>query len=66
MDEVDIWRSAKLLIEAHGEDAAMEAAMRADRALEDGYPDVATVWQKVMRAIEQLQQTERKPGEPLN
>lgn len=55
MEEIDIWRTAKILIDSHAEEAAMEAAMRADHALEDGNPDAVQVWTGVMRAIEDLQ-----------
>ncbi len=34
--DLDIYRSAKLLIDQHGEDAGLEAAMRADAMLEKG------------------------------
>ncbi len=34
--DLDIYRSANLLIDQHGEDAAVEAAMRADKLLAAG------------------------------
>ena len=34
--DLDIYRSAKLLIDQHGEDAAIFAAMQADKRLEAG------------------------------
>lgn len=34
--EIDIWRSAKQLVDQYGEDASLEAAIRADRMLEQG------------------------------
>ena len=34
--EVDVWRSAKLMIDQHGEDAATEVALRADALLDRG------------------------------
>ncbi len=34
--EIDIWRSAKLLIGQHGDEAPIHAAMRADIMLEEG------------------------------
>ena len=33
---LDIYRSAKLLIDQHGEDAGLEVAMRADKLLAAG------------------------------
>jgi len=32
--EIDVWRSAHLIIEQHGNDAELQAAMRADALLE--------------------------------
>ena len=55
MDEIDIWRTAKILIDAHGEDASTHAALRADHALEDGNMDAVAVWKRVMKAVEALQ-----------
>jgi hypothetical protein len=53
IEDIDIWRSAKILIDAHGENAWLEAAQRADYALEDGNPDGVNVWKRVLRAIEE-------------
>ena len=36
MDRIDIYRSAVLLIKRYGEDAAFEAAARADGLLDEG------------------------------
>ncbi len=33
---IDIYRSAKLLVDQHGEDAGLEAAIRADKMLAAG------------------------------
>ena len=53
-DEIDIYRSAKLLIDQHGEDAPVFAAQQADRCLEAGDLDGKAVWMGVIRAIKQL------------
>ena len=53
--DIDIWRSAKLMIDQHGEDAATEAALRADALLDQGAITGAATWRRVMKAIEQLQ-----------
>ncbi len=52
--EIDIYRSAKLLIDQHGEDAAIFAAMQADKCLEGGDLDGNAVWMGVIRAIKEL------------
>ena len=36
VNEPDIWRSAKLLVDQHGRDAAVRAAQRADELLASG------------------------------
>ena len=43
--DLDIYRSAKVLIGDHGEDATLEAAKYADAMLENGDPEgQATKW----------------------
>ena len=59
--DLDIYRSAKLLVDKHGEDAAIFSAMQADRCLEAANLDGKAVWMRVIRAIKELQQ--REPGE---
>ena len=59
--EIDIYRSANLLINQHGEDAPIFAAMQADKRLEAGDLDGKAVWMGVIAAIKELQQ--REPGE---
>jgi hypothetical protein len=57
MDEIDIFRSAKLLIDQHGADAPIHAAMRVDALIETGDVDGVSVWKRVLRAIGELQAT---------
>ena len=58
MDDRDIWRSAKALIDQHGDDAVIHAAMRADELLDDGDLDGAATWRRVIQAIKDLETTE--------
>ncbi len=62
----DIWRSAQVLVKRHGQDAPIHAAMRADELLEAGDLDGATVWKRILRAVEELQGTEPKPGQAVH
>ena len=48
---IDVWRSAKLLIDQHGEDAPIHAAMLADELLDKGDINGRAVWLRVLRAI---------------
>ena len=52
--DLDIYRSAKLLMHKHGEDAPNFAAMRADKCLAAGDIDGKAVWVRVIWAIEEL------------
>ena len=53
-DDKEIYRSAKLLIDRHGDDAVIEAAMKADKMLEQGDLDGLATWNRILRAIEEL------------
>ena len=65
--DLDIYRSAKLLIDQHGEDVPIFAAQQADRCLEAGDLDGKAVWMRVIAAIEELQD-QRPPtaGQPVH
>ncbi len=46
----------------HGQDAPIEAAMRADAMLEAGDLDGYTVWKRILRAVGELLSKERPDG----
>jgi hypothetical protein len=52
--EREIWQAASLMINRHGPDAAMQAALRADELLDAGDLDGAATWRAIIRAIDQL------------
>lgn len=54
MHEKDIYRSAKLLIDQHGADAPIHAAMRIDALMEAGDGQGVSVWKRVLMAIDEL------------
>ncbi len=60
--DIDIHRSANLLVKHHGPDAPIEAAMRADAMLEAGDLDGYAVLKRILRAIEEIQGTEPESG----
>ncbi len=64
--DLDIYRSANLLVKHHGPDAAIHAAMRADAMLEAGDLDGLAIWKRILRAVEELQGAVPKPGEAVN
>ena len=57
--DLDIYRTAKLLIDQDGAEAGLRAAERADESLERGELDGAAVWCRIRRAIEELGRTKR-------
>ncbi len=60
--DLDIYRSAQVLVKQHGEDAPVETAMRADAMLEAGDLDGFAVWKRILRAVEELQGMEPASG----
>lgn len=60
--DLDIYRTANLLVKRHGKDAPIQAAMRADAMLANGDLDGYAVWRRIVRAVEELQTTEPSPG----
>jgi hypothetical protein len=63
-DDIDIYRSAKLYIDQHGDQAALQAAMQSDSLLDAGDLEGAAVWRKILKAIEVMQAT--APGGSLH
>jgi hypothetical protein len=64
--DLDIYRTANVLIREHGEDAVLEAAQRADAMLEKGSLDGQRVWKRVLAAVEEIQRGEPREGERVN
>jgi hypothetical protein len=65
IDDPDILRAAKLLIDQHGDDAAIRAAQRADELADEGDMDGAAVWRRILEAIDELTRG-RREGEAVN
>ena len=64
--DLDIYRSANLLVKQHGEDAPIHVAMRADAMLEAASLDGYAVWKRILRAVEELQGVEPEAGAPVH
>jgi hypothetical protein len=58
ISDIDIWRCAQLVINNHGDEAAMEAAAMADEWLSKGNIDAQRVWMRIARAIDELQRVQ--------
>ena len=66
MKDIDVWRSAHHMMKRYGDDAAVQAAMRADVLLAKGDTAGFQVWQRVVAAINELSQQQPSSGEPIN
>ncbi len=62
VNDLDIYRSAKILIDQHGDDAGLEAAVRADAMLEHGDMAGAKTWRAIVKAVEELRRAAPEPG----
>ncbi len=63
VSEIDIYRSANLLVKRHGAEAMIHAAMNADAMLDRGDLDGQRVWLRIIQAIEELLQRQPEAGE---
>jgi hypothetical protein len=61
----EIFRVARLLIDRHGEEASLRAAVRADDLLEGGDVIGSTAWRRILGAVEELRRG-RREGEAVN
>ena len=62
----DIFAAANLMLKRHGDNAAFEAAARADEFLEKGDLDGQRVWIAIVKAIEELQRKAPADGEKVH
>ena len=52
--KIDVYRTANLFIQQHGDEAAIQAAMKADEMLAKGDMDGKAIWMRVGKAVEEL------------
>ncbi len=64
--DLDIYRTASVLIRQHAEDATFEAAQRADGMLDKGYLGGQRIWKRVLAAVKEIQRQEPREGEAVN
>lgn len=57
LSQMDIYRTAQLLIRQHGDAAILEAARRADHLNEEGNRAGFHVWRAVIAAVQEIQNT---------
>ena len=61
--DLDIFRTANVLIREHGAGAALEAAQRARAMLERGDMGGCAVWKRILAAVEEIERTERREND---
>ncbi len=66
ISDLDIYRSAQVLVKRHGQDAPIEAAIRAVAMLDKGDLGGYAVWKRILRAVEELRKMEPMEGERVN
>ena len=63
ISDLDIYRTANLLIQQHGaDDAKLHAAQQADELLAKGDLDGDGTWRLIFKAIGELASTQTPPG----
>ncbi len=65
MGDLDALRCAKLLLDRHGRDAELHAAMRADELEAAGDEAGRRAWMRILAAMDELARTERRQDETL-
>ncbi len=65
ISDLDIYRSANVLIREHGDEAVIAAVKHADAMLAKGDLEGQVVWKRIVRAVEEIQREEPVPGEAI-
>lgn len=58
VSDLDMWRSAKLLIDQYGAGASLHATHRIDEMLDKGDLDGRALWSRIYEAVLELSRTE--------
>lgn len=66
MDEIAIWRAARLLIDQYGLAAIERGCARLRDLTAAGDIEGCRVWARILAAMNELRRTERWYGEPVN
>ena len=64
--EIDIWRTAALLVKRHGADARIAAAQRSDERVAAGDIESYAVWKRMLAAVAELTRMTPAEGERVN
>ncbi|WP_340116166.1 hypothetical protein [Pelagibius sp. 7325] len=63
--DLDIYRAAAVMARQFGSQAAREAAVRARSLAEKNDREGQRIWERIARAVQELQNVERSAGESL-
>ena len=66
MDEIDIYRAARRLLDQHGPLAVDRALHQIRRHCVTGDMDGCAVWARIVAAVNELRRAERCASEPVN
>ena len=66
MNEADVWRAAKEMIQQYGAEALERARARAEKLREYGIEDGYDEWTRIANAIAELERKTPGSGEKLN
>ena len=66
MQKIDIWRTAKLLLDRHGEDASIEASKRLEEMKTAGDKPGELLWSVICMAVGVLLQERPRPDEAIH
>ena len=66
ISDLDIFRTASLLVKQHGTEATIHAAIHADAMLDKGDLDGQRVWLRILRAVKDLLHARPSGGEPMH
>ena len=64
--DLDIFRTANVLVKRYGEGAALETVQRADAILEKGSVAGQMIWKRVLSAVKETQREEPEEGEAVS
>ena len=65
VSDLEVYRAANQLIQRYGQDAELEAAMRADAMIEQGDPEGLAVWKRILKAVDDLQRDRPNQSESV-
>ena len=65
ISDLDIYRTANVLIREHGDDARAHAVKRHDALSGVGDPDGCALWKRIIRAVDELLAKERPKSTAL-